>query len=358
MAHSSRCKWAWMMVATALLELWPHSARALAESDKEAVRTLSNQAVEDFERSRFEEARSKFLSAYEIAKVPRLAVWAARADTKLGHWVAAYELYREAASLQPSDLWKGEAQQQAQKDAQHELNDLVPRIPRLTIVLEGAQPVSVAVSVDDVLVPGALMGVERMIDPGKHSIVGKRGADVVTESVQVAALEKKRVVLKFANVPGAAVAANTSVNTQNSSKDAPSNGISVVAAQAHPTTNNASSSGVPRSTHSGPQQTAGWVSLGVGAAGLALGTVTGIYLAAKDGSLESQCGSHNTCDASLQSEINTFNTMRTLSSLGFIVGGIGAATGVTLLLTNPKQGSKPNVALFLGPQMASVTGKF
>jgi hypothetical protein len=50
--------------------------------------------------------------------------------------------------------------------------------------------------------------------------------------------------------------------------------------------------------------------------------------------------------------------MRTVSTIGFIAGGVFAATGVTLLLTAPKQQSGPRVGLFLTPTGASLTGGF
>jgi Tfp pilus assembly protein PilF len=111
------------------LAVWTNSARALDDSDKEAIRSLSNQAATDYDQHRYEAARDKFLRAYRLAQVPRLAVWVARANEKLGHLVTAYELYRQALSLQPNDLWKADTQQQAQKDAEAELSQLQPRIP-------------------------------------------------------------------------------------------------------------------------------------------------------------------------------------------------------------------------------------
>ena len=156
---------------------WANLAQALDDSDKEAIRSLSNQAADDFEQGRYEAAKDKFSRAYRIAEVPKLAVWAARANEKLGHLVTAYELYLRALSLQPNDLWKADVQQQAKKDAQDELDKLQPRIPKLTIVIEGANSSDISVNVDNVQVPSDLLGVERYADPGQRKITAKARQD-------------------------------------------------------------------------------------------------------------------------------------------------------------------------------------
>ncbi len=344
------------LVSVSALSLWGHPAWALSDSDKDAVRTLSNQAAQEFNQNQFEAARSKFLGAYQIAQVPRLAVWVARAEERLGHLVAAYEMYRQALSLQPNDLWQGDLQQQAQRDAQQELDALLPRVPRVTIAIEGVAPDAVAVAIDDVPVPSALVGLERLIDPGQHTIAGKRGDDLVTETVQIAERDKKHVVLGFGQIVGGAA------GIQNPWQATPAGSDGSVPNQTQKATaaaGNASSAPDSSSKRNNNLRTAGWVGVGVGAAGVALGTITGIYVAVKHGTLSSdtRC-SHNTCDPSLEPEVNTYHTMRTLSTVGFIVGGIGAAAGVTLLLTTPKSESKANVGLLLAPGMASVEAVF
>jgi hypothetical protein len=326
----------------------PNAAWAIADSNKEAVRSLSNQAATDFEQQRYEAAQDKFSRAYEIAKVPKLAVWAARANEKLGHLVTAYELYRQALALQQNDLWKGDAQQKAQKDAQVELEKLQPRIPKLTVVIEGVNPNEVSVKVDDEEVPNALLGVERLADPGQRKIVGKHGDQVVSESATLAEGEKRQIVLKFRNSAAPVVSKPGAAKVPQANQDAtPSNG-------SVPTkTKSENSSRV--SSHSGSQRTWGWIGVGIGAAGVALGATTGLVVAIKYPDLNSKCPDRNNCNSS---EVNTYHTLRTVSPIGFIAGGVAAAAGVTLLLTSPKEKSPANVGLWLLPNAAGVQGEF
>jgi len=105
------------------------TARAIDDSAKGAARALANEAKRDYDAGRFEEAGHKFQRAYEVAKVPTLALWAARSLAKQGQLVAASELYRQATRLTANELWIGDAQQVAQADAARELAELQPLIP-------------------------------------------------------------------------------------------------------------------------------------------------------------------------------------------------------------------------------------
>jgi Flp pilus assembly protein TadD len=89
-----------LLCAAFVLAMAMFSSGAVYATDdnaKGAARELANQAKSDFDAGNFEEAGSKFQRAYEIAKVPTLAVWAARSLVKRGHLVAASELYRQAS---------------------------------------------------------------------------------------------------------------------------------------------------------------------------------------------------------------------------------------------------------------------
>ena len=182
-------------VVLALTVAWPRVALATDDSEKWAARMLANEAKRDFDAGRFEDARHKFQRAYELAKVPTLAVWAARALAKHGQLVAASELYRQATRLTPNDLWVGNVQQQAQGDAEKELAELQPRIPRLRVRVEGAAANDVEVTIDDIKLAGALFGIDLPADPGRRRVVGKRGGETVEQTIELGEGEHKEAVL-------------------------------------------------------------------------------------------------------------------------------------------------------------------
>ena len=171
-------------------------ALAMPAADKESIRSLSNQAAQDYDEGRYEAALDKFQRAYTIAKVPKLAVWLARTQDKLGRLVESSEHYREALSLQRNELWKSDQQQLAQADAEAELQRLQSRIPRLTVRVE-TETEDFTVTVDDTAIPKALLGVERPVDPGTREVVAKHGADVVHQTVILAEGDTKAVTLKL-----------------------------------------------------------------------------------------------------------------------------------------------------------------
>ncbi len=343
---------AWLCVAA--LGTCVNPAWALGDSDKEAVRTLSNEAAAEFKQEHFDVSLDKFMRAYELAKVPRLAVWIARTHAKLGQLVAAYEFYREALSLQPNALWKGDLQAQAQVDAKQELELLQARIAKLRIDVEGVGTDSVRLTVNDGPVPSALIGVERMVDPGQQVVVAQWGDETVTQRVSLAEGETKQIVMKRrqpARVPGAPV-------EQPTQPPAPVAKLASVPQRPNPTAVGRDAVPGSRPTPDGQaQRTAGWISVGVGAAGAALGVLTGIYVAAKHGDLDSKCPNGD-CATRYRSEVETYQTIRSLCTASFVIGALGTASGLTLLLTSPSHDTSVGAALWLTPHTAGLRGEF
>ena len=165
------------------------SAHALDEGSRETVRTLADDAEQDFKKGAFDSALAKFGRAYSLAKVPRLAVWIAQSHEKRGELVSAYEFYRQALSLPPNELWIADFQQRAQKDAERGLAALTPRLAKLTVRVEGAQDAKV--SVDKVELPSAALGLARVADPGTRHIVAERGRARAEETIVLAEGEQR-----------------------------------------------------------------------------------------------------------------------------------------------------------------------
>jgi hypothetical protein len=367
------CRLIRAVLALMLVAVWSGTAHATDDVTKGAARDLANEAKRDFDAGSYVEAARKFQRAYEVTKVPMLAVWTARTLLKCNQLVAASELYRQATLLTSNDLWVGNAQQQAQADAARELAGLQPRIPKLRVLIDGAVANEVELWIDEGNLAPALLGFELPIDPGKRRVVGRRGTEVVEQTISLNEGERRDVILKFSAIAVVAPAV------------APAIAPAVVATQPFPATPanqqpagpmlapqapQVPQDGLPMA--SGPtlaetqpappsssvQRTWGWVALGVGAAGLLTGVVAGIDVLTNSG-LRDNCPG-GTCDPSKvgSDSISSYNSMRTLSTVGFIVGGIGTAAGVTLLLWAPKQEQGPRAALWLGPSSMGVKGAF
>lgn len=328
------------LVVAWIVAAWSGPALAMDASNKEAIRLLANEAAREYEDGRYDVALERFQRAYETAKIPRLAVWIGKAQAKLGHLVAANEMFRQAINLEKNDLWVGTAQQEAQREAKQELSALQPRIPRLTVRVAGATAHDVALRIDDVEVPSTLIGLARLADPGQRTIVGRVGEAELRETVTLAEGEMKEILLTFPNR-----APTTDSADAQPSQTSPSRVSDMT-----------SKSDTPHS-RGRAQRTWGWVSLGVGAAGAVFGATTGIMVVAKHGQLSSDCPNHR-CEPANWTASNSFNTLRNLTTIGFVVAGVGAATGLTLLLTSPKSESKPAASLWLSPASAGFKGTF
>jgi hypothetical protein len=96
------------------------------------------------------------------------------------------------------------------------------------------------------------------------------------------------------------------------------------------------------------------VSMGIGAAGLITGTVAGILTLSKHSSLAGTCPG-GICPAGDKGEVSSYTTVADLSTVAFIVGGVGAALGVTLLFTAPKA---RELGAYVGPGSIGVIGTF
>src|SRR5262249_51813370 len=70
-----------------------------------------------------------------------------------------------------------------------------------------------------------------------------------------------------------------------------------------------------------------YVALGLGVAGIGVGTVFGLLPASKKGDLDNVCSADKVCPPSKQHTIDSANTIPTVSTVGFVVGAVGVLVG-------------------------------
>jgi hypothetical protein len=95
-------------------------------------------------------------------------------------------------------------------------------------------------------------------------------------------------------------------------------------------------------------------SFAVGGAGLITGSVVGIVVLSRHSSIERGCNGA-ACPSGDNGEVTSYRGLAYLSTVAFIVGGVGVAAGVTLLFAAPK--GTP-VSAYVGPTSAGVVGTF
>jgi hypothetical protein len=329
------------IAVAAALALWPSFASAQPDdaTQKDSARQLGREGVRRYEAGDWEGARQLFRQAYRLVPAPTLALREARALVKLNRLVDAAEAYARASNT-PMGATPPDAFRQAVAAARVELDNLRPRIPRLLITVQGADPKKhdVVVRLDGVDVPPAFLGVERTVDPGMHHVQAvARGARPASETVTLQESDVRTVVLQVE----------------------PSTDPVPVAKQPEP----------DKVENHGPgaKRTLGWVGLGLGATGVAVGVATGLMALDKKSSLDDAC-SGTRCPPSASDDLDAFRTLRTVSTVGYISGGVLSAIGVTLLLTSgddeprPQTGSARTQATrvqpWVGAGSAGVRGNF
>lgn len=302
------------------------------------AREVGKEGLVAYRAGKYEVAATKFLQAYGAVRAPSLAVFAARALAKSGKLVRASELYLQAERLEPKSDWLP-LQREMQQVAASERQELLPRIPRLTIQLEGAKPEEIEVNIDGVAIPTALIKAKQVVDPGTRTVTARRGSEVVTQVATLAEGERKSVTLQFAASAASAAASPAQP------------GLSSVAARPSPTRDTSSS-------EIRTERVLGWAGLGVAGVGLAFGTVTAVLAKSKRSDLQgSGSCDGNSCYPESSGDVDSYNRLRTLSTVGFVAAAAGAAAGVTLLWLLPDK-AQPEAALVVGLGQARLQGRF
>jgi hypothetical protein len=263
----------------------------------------------------------------------------ARSQVKLGKLVQAYENYeriiREKVAPGSPDVFV-----QAYEAAKQEVEQIRPRLGWVTIVVSGPQDPEVVLD-DKTPVPKAALGVKRAVNPGEHTLTASApGFSVKQTEFHVGEGEAVAVTLTLKP----SHTAHESGASAGSSADAP-----LTAAEAD------------RKASGSSAKTIGYIALGIGAAGIITGAVTGIMALSKHNDLSDACPGDR-CLPNEEETLDSYRLMGHISTIGFIVGGVGAAAGVTLLLTAPKKrepaANGTNVSLLAGIGSVHVRATF
>jgi hypothetical protein len=275
------------------------------DATRSSARQLGEEANAAFTAQRWAEALDMYERADALVHVPTLGVRAARCLVQLGRLVEASERYLAVTRMHvaPDAL---AVHHQAQAQAQSERAALLPRIPALLIELDA--PADAQVLLDGQPLPAALVGARRLVDPGPHRVEARARGTSVVRQITVREGEVHPVRLRLEAPGGAPPVGNTR-------------------------TGGDALSGVGRGE---AQRTAGWIGVGAGALGLGVGAVAGALALGKKGDLEAGCGPDlEACSSGAWEDAQGYNTLRTVSGVGFIAGGVVATAGIVLLLTAP-----------------------
>jgi len=337
-----------LLLAAFLLAGTPALAQEVDETTRAAARQVGRDGLEAYKQGQYEDALEKLNRAYDVMKAPTLGLWTARTMVQLGMLVEASERYIEVTRLQATG---GDTalQEEAIAVAAEERAQLRPRIPQLKLVVEGAPLDQVQVQLDGKDVPTSLLGLPGPVNPGVRKATGTYEDQTVTEEATLAEGESRSLILRFKPEPAAAP-----------EPPAPAPSPTPVASPApqqlatQPTADAGTSPG-------SAQRTVGWVTLGIGGVGVLVGSVAGAIVLSTKSDLDSseECV-NQACGPVEHDNVDKLNSMRTVSTVGFITGGVGLAAGLTLLLTAPTatESAQAHVTPWVGLGSVGVSGRF
>jgi hypothetical protein len=317
------------------------AAQATDDATRGAARTLGTSGVSAYMEGNYAVAREQLERSFYLFPIPTLGLWSARALTRVGLLVEAAERYRQV-SLLPVDIGDVAIQRAAQASAERERGELLPRIPGLTFRVLGAKPEEVQISVDGAPLDGAQIAQGLALNPGNHAVTGQRGAERVSSTVALSEGAHEQVELKFAEpapreTPVALPAAPPALPAAVPATPSP--------APASPS----SPAPPPTAPSADPHRlarTAGWIGVGLGAAGLGTGVVAYFIGRSKYDAIEAdpRC-TDDMCDPDVRAAVERYDTFRTVSVVGLIAGGVLGATGITLLVLSREPSADVSVAL-------------
>lgn len=317
-----------------LLALAWHSA-VLAQDNKAEARKLGTEAGQLLDTKRYAEALERVEQAEALYHAPTHLQMKGEALEGLGRLAEALAVYRQ---LMAEPLADGAAAAfvRAQQFARERARELSGRVPTLEVRVAGAPAHAVEATVDGR--PIAVGGGEGVrVDTGSHTVVVTADGFESVER-EITLLEGDAGLLDIELEPSGA-AASEDEGDEDTADAAP--GIYLPP----------------------------WIAFGVGGAGLLVGTITGVLSISKVGDLDEKCPDYR-CTPAEQSLIDEAGTLGNVSTVGFVIGGVGVAAGVVLLLWRPGADAEDeddgdaeiaavvNVAPWFGPGAFGVKGRF
>lgn len=325
-----RPRWISPFVIVAGLGL-ARAAGAQGANDKAAAEALFDQAKRLMDEKRYPEACPKFADSQRLDPGVGTLLNLARCYKLNGQNASAWSTYREAASQA-----RAARQEDREQHARDEAAALEAGLTRLVIEVapETAKLQGLVIKRDGTPVPEGLWGVPAPVDPGVRSIdvtaPGKLPVHLEARA-EGAGATAKVVIPPLADAPAGDGAASAAV----------------VGVPASPPPNDA---GTPPPAASGSQSSgtgqriAGFVLGGLGAAGIATGTIFGLLSVA-----ENKAADNADTSSGRRRHENNAESARTVAFIALGAGAAALVGGIVLIATAPSGSSREAARLELLP---------
>jgi hypothetical protein len=307
------------------------SGQPTDDATRGAARTLGTSGVSAYMEGNYAVAKEQLERSFYLFPIPTLGLWSARALAKVGSLVEAAERYRQV-SLLPVDIGDVAIQRAAQASAEQERNELLPRIAGLKFRVIGANVEDIQIAVDGAVLDASQ--VERGLDvnPGSHAVTGQRGDERFSSAVELLEGQRQTVELRLAERAAPSTAPVVSAASPSPLPVAPA--PAPLPAPAPPLDSSEDTHRLLRG--------AGWVSVGLGAAGLGTGVVAYFLARSKYQEIHARCP-NDICEIEDRALVDQYDRRGTVSVAGLIAGGVFGAVGVTLLVLSRESSSDVSV---------------
>lgn len=334
---------------------------------------MASQLFDDAERlfaaGKFLEACPKYNESYRLDAQLGTLLHLGECYAKIGKTAGAWVSFKDALELA---VQRGDPREAKIRERVHQLESTMPK---LVITVSPNAPADLEIRQDGDVVARVVWGSPVPIDPGVHTISVKAyGRKPWIGNVQIAAtatifevkipdLVPEAPAPAPAPVPAApppapqAAPAPVPVAPEQTTP-APQS----VQPQAPPPTEAPPLAPPPEKSSPGTtQRILGWTSVALGAAGLGVGTVFAFQRKSKLDDRAQICPALENCTQGEVDQNNSLTdearTASTIATIGFVAGGVLAATGLVLVVTAPSSRSKESVALapIVGPGFQGVS---
>lgn len=283
--------------------------------DPAAAEALFKEALAKYREGDYAAACPKFAESQALDPRPGTLFAMAECEAAADHIATAATLYEDF--LRTVAAIKNPGQQakylDRMKKAQVRRDELIPEIPRLTLVLPSGSSPNVRITRNGETFTATSLGVELPVNPGEQVITVQISAGPVREQrVTIGRKERQTVVLEVPEVPAAPT-------VEPWGQYAAPKLVPIRVLEAGP-----------------PLRTAGFVVGGLGVAGLVAGVIAGSVILDRKPVVDAQCpDGHCKDDESLAlarglSALNVLNGVG-LGGVGLGVGGVAAVAGAVMV---------------------------
>jgi hypothetical protein len=316
-------------------------------ADIAAARTLAVEGVKLAQAGKCDEAVDKLERAEKLHHAPIVLANLGECRVSQGRLVEGTEMLRRVLR-EPLPDHPTPALTKAYEHAQTTLDAAAPKIGKLVISVSAQGEAQPVVNVDGESVSSALLGAERPTDPGEHAVEATAvGYLKATAKVSLGEGEKKSVKLELERDPSyvAPVAA-----VEESPRPAV---VESAQPASKPVLDNSSVSeeSAPR-VHESPNHTAAYVSWIIGGAALAVGGGFGIAAMSAKNDLDKVC-TGNSCPPDAHDKLDAAKRNGTIATIGFGVGAAGIALGTVFFFTVGGSSDGHDTALHAAPRHAA-----